>query len=139
MRLSLATPADAAAVAAFLTECTGKKHDEMKIHEDIADKTQFLVSDDTGITAVFNLKPLGEKGKLLHRLYVKEALRGKKIGSSVIRACKMRADRSGTALYAECPARDENLLHFLRKNGLRQISCYNDKETVVAVCGYLPK
>ncbi len=138
MQLFLAKPTDAAKIAAFLTECTGKRFDEMKIGEDIADKTQYLLCEEDAVLAVFNRKPLGQKGVLLHRLYVAEGLRGKKIGSSILKFCQKRADQSKTALYAECPARDENLCHFLQKNGLKQLSGYNDGQTPVAVFGYLP-
>lgn len=138
MQLFIAKPADASEIATFLAECTGKKWDEMVIHNDIADKTQYCVKQNDRILAVFNLKPLGDKAKLIYRLYVAEPLRGKKIGSSVLNVCKKRADGSGTPLYAECPQHDDNLLHFLQKNGFKQISSYNDKETKVAVCGYIP-
>jgi N-acetylglutamate synthase-like GNAT family acetyltransferase len=139
MQLFVAKPADAAPIAAFLTACTGKRWDEMLIHEDIADKKQYCVKQDDRIIAVCSIKSLGNNAQLLYRLYVQESLRGKGIGSSILRLCCKKADQSGISVYAECPQRDEQLLHFLQKNGFRQTTSYTDKETVVAVCGYLPK
>lgn len=139
MQLFLAKPSDAAAIAAFLTGCTGKKWDEMLIQNDVADKTQYCVKQNDTIIAVCSIKSLGNNTRLLYRLYVAENLRGRGIGSSILKLCVKRADASGSPVYAECPQRDDNLLHFLNKNGFKQIASYTDKETVVAVCGYLPE
>ncbi len=139
MQLFTAKPADATDIAVFLTRNTGKKWDEMLIQNDIADLTLYCVKQNNQIIAVFNIKSLGDKAKLLYRLYVAENLRGKGIGTSILNLCKKRADQSNNPIYAECPQRDDNILHFLKKNGFQQISSYNDKETVVAVCGYIPR
>lgn len=133
MQLFTAKPADAAEIAAFLTKVTGKKVDEMKIQEDIADKTQYMVKQENRILAVFSIKPLGPSGRLIYRIIVAENLRGKGIGSSILRVSKKRCEQSGNTLYAECPLRDDRLTHFLTKNGFTQMSSYTDHENVVGV------
>ncbi len=133
MRLYTAKPSDAEKIAQFLTIATGKRWDEMTIQNDISDKTQYFVRQDDQLVAVFSIKPLAQGCKLIYRLIVKERLRGKGIGSAILRVSKKRCEQTGNTLYAECPQRDDRLVHFLTKNGFTQMTSYTDRENIVGV------
>ena len=139
MQLRKATPADGTLLTAFLSRITGKIFDEMKLQEEIADDTQYIVLHKEHIIAAYTLKPLGDKVLKLERLCIHPSLQDKDFDRQLIEKCKQQAAKAGMPLYAEFPLRDEEQTALFQACGFKQTATYNDKETVVAVYAYLPE
>lgn len=139
MQLRKATPADGAHLTVFLSRISGRTFDEMKIQEDIADDTQYIVVHKGHILAAYTLKPLSGRVLKFERLCIRENLQGRDFDRWVIDKCKQQAGAAGKPLYAEFPLRDEEQTELFRSCGFKQTATYNDKETVVAVYAYLPE